>query len=218
MTNGKLSFEEIDFGEGISYIAPTWEEMGQLIFDLGKLIIISERKYDWIISIAKGGWTWSRALADYLNIDNLASVKAKLYEGIGQTSNTLVLEQTLPEDVDIKDKKILLFDDITDTGQTFAAVKNYLLESGAKSVDSASLFYKQSFSGRLQLADKPTSVISPNFCAYQTKAWVIFPHEIREFITLTKKSWKSLSSKEIFKRYKEIGLLQDQVEFFFKRS
>lgn len=58
----KINVKEID------YIAPTWEQMGELIFELGKQILKTKNKYDWIISIAKGGWTWSRALADYLKL------------------------------------------------------------------------------------------------------------------------------------------------------
>jgi len=101
----KLRFEEVNFREDISYIAPSWEEMGKLIFELGKQILKSERKYDWLISIAKGGWTWSRTLADFLDTDNLASVKAKLYSGIGQTAPELILEQSLPVSVIVKNKK-----------------------------------------------------------------------------------------------------------------
>lgn len=188
----------------IEYIAPSWKQMGELIFELGKQIIKSEKKYDWIISIAKGGWTWSRSLADYLDMDNLASVKAKLYTDIGQTSQSLILEQALPETVDIKDKNILIFDDVADSGKTLAAVKDYLIEAGAKSTETASLFYK------------PISVIIPNFYSFQTSAWIIFPHEIREFIHLSSKKWKKsgFSKKEILDSYKKIGLPKNQVKFF----
>lgn len=186
------------------YIAPSWKQMGNLIFELGKQILKSTKKYDWIISIAKGGWTWSRTLADYLNMDNLASVKAKLYIGVGQTSQSLILEQTLPESVDIKNKNILVFDDVADSGKTLAAVRDYLLEAGAKSVETSSLFYK------------PKSVIVPNFYSFQTTAWIIFPHEIREFINLSYKKWLKLglTKKEILDSYKKIGLPKDQVKFF----
>lgn len=188
----------------IEYLAPNWKQMGQLIFELGKQILKSGKKYDWIISIAKGGWTWSRSLADYLQTDNLASVKTKLYIGVGQTSQSLILEQTLPESVDIKNQNILIFDDVADSGKTLAAVRDYLLEAGAKSVETASLFYK------------PVSVIIPNFYSFETKAWIIFPHEIREFINLSSKDWRKagFSKKEILQSYKKIGLPKDQIKFF----
>lgn len=190
--------------EGTKFIAPTWEQMGKLIFDLGKQIIKSGQKYSWLISIAKGGWTWSRTLADYLSMDNMASVKAKLYQGVGQTAETLTLEQILPEGVDIKDKKLLLFDDVADSGKTLAAVRDYLLNSGAKSVETATLFFK------------PHSVLIPNFYSFKTQAWIIFPHEIREFINLTFPKWvkATLGKKEVINLYKKLGLSNEQVRFF----
>jgi len=181
--------------KGTNYIAPSWEKMGKLIFKLGKQIIKSGSKYDWIISIAKGGWTWSRTLADYLEMDSIASVKAKLYQGVGKAAQTLTLEQTLPKSVNIKGKRILLFDDVADSGKTLAAVRDYLLEAGAKSVDTATLFFK------------PKSVLTPNFYSFKTSAWIVFPHEIREFINLTFKKWSKND-------YYRLGLPKDQVKFF----
>lgn len=180
--------------DNTKYIAPSWEQMGKLIFELGKQIIKTDRKYDWIISIAKGGWTWSRTLADYLDMDNVASVKAKLYENIGKTK-LFSLEQELPAAVDIKGKKILLFDDVADSGKTFVTVKNYLIKKGSLSIDTASLFYK------------PKSVLKPDFFSFKTSAWIVFPHEIREFIDLTNKKFKKSD-------YLKLGLPKNQVQFF----
>lgn len=198
-----IKIKQVRF-EGAEYIAPSWEQMGKLVFELGKQILGTGQKFDWLISIAKGGWTWSRTLADYLRLDSMASVKAKLYKGIDQTSATLILEQTLPGSVNVRNKNILLFDDVADTGKTLAAVYNYLLEAGAKSIKTATLFYK------------PHSVIVPNFYAYQTQAWIVFPHEIREFINLSNSNWKKrgLTKKEIYTLYQKMGLPKDQTTFF----
>lgn len=188
-----MNIKQISVG-GINYIAPSWEQMGKLIFELGKQIIKTGKKYDWIISIAKGGWTWSRTLADYLNMDNVASVKAKLYTDIGKRQ-LFSLEQELPAAVNIKDKKVLLFDDVTDSGKTLKKVKDYLIKKGAINITTASLFYK------------PKSVLKPDFFSFKTSAWIVFPHEIREFINLTSKKFKK-------KDYIKLGLPKDQVKFF----
>lgn len=188
-------FVEHKIGKEV-YIVPSWEQMGQAVFLLSKQILQTNKIYDWIISIAKGGWTWSRSLADYLDMDNLASVKAKLYEDIGKTKQ-FGLEQELPATVDIKGERILLFDDVADSGKTLAAVRDYLLEAGAKAVETATLFYK------------PKSVIVPNFYSFKTSAWIVFPHEIREFINLTSKKFKKDD-------YLKLGLPKNQVKFFLK--
>lgn len=180
--------------EGIDYIAPSWEQMGKLIFELGKQILKTQTKFDWIISIAKGGWTWSRTLADFLDMDNMTSVKVKLYKDIGKKQQ-ISLEQELPTSVDIKEKKILLFDDVSDSGKTFVKVRDYLTQRGVKSITTASLFYK------------PHSILKPDYFVYQTSAWIVFPHEIREFINLTHKKFKKSD-------YLKLGLPKEQVEFF----
>lgn len=199
-------FAEHRFEKSI-YIVPSWEQMGEAVFLLSKKILQSGKIYDWIISIAKGGWTWSRTLADYLDMDNLASVKAKLYEDIGKTK-LFSLEQELPAAVDIKGKRILLFDDVSDSGKTFVAVKDYLIKRGSLSIDTASLFYK------------PHSVLKPDYFVHQTSAWIVFPHEIREFITLSKKQWAKagLNKQEIIARLIKLGIDKNQVKFFLNNA
>jgi len=89
----------------------------------------------------------------------------------------------------------LLFDDVADSGKTLAAVRDHLLEAQAKSVETATLFYK------------PKSIIEPNFYSFKTSAWIVFPHEIREFINLTSKKWSKND-------YYKLGLPKDQVKYF----
>lgn len=190
--------------DNTQYIAPNWEVMGKLVFELGISILKSQKNYDWIIIVARGGWTWGRSLADCLEINSTASIKAKLYKGINQTSETISLEQTLPKEVDIKNKKVLLFDDVADTGKTLKMIKQHLLENGAKLVDIATIFYK------------PHSKIAPNYFSFQTSAWIVFPHEIREFLKLTSNTWikQGLNKKEIIKRFLKIGLPKKQIKYY----
>ncbi len=63
----------------ISYIAPSWEEMGALCFNLAKQILDRGKKYDRVVALAKGGWTWARTLVDYLQIEDIASMQIKFY-------------------------------------------------------------------------------------------------------------------------------------------
>lgn len=204
----EVNLKEHNFNKDISYIAPNWEEMGKLIFELGKEILGSGKKYDLIVSIAKGGWTWTRTLADILGLEDICSVKTKLYQGIGIRSEELIFEQELPIAISIEGKDILLHDDVADSGKTLLAVKKYLEKKGAKSVVTASLFYK------------PRSIITPDFYAYQTTSWIVFPHELREFVNETYIKWdkEQLNKEEILARYKKLDLPLNQVEFFIETN
>ncbi|MBI3980886.1 hypothetical protein HY345_02715 [Candidatus Microgenomates bacterium] len=188
--------------DGISYIAPTWEEMGHLCFEVAKQVLKSHNKYDRVIALAKGGWTWTRSLVDYLQIEKVASIQVKFYSDIGQTNETPVILQSLP--IGVEKEKILLFDDVVDTGKTIEVARDYILKCGAKSVDIGALFYK------------PHSSIKPKFFSSQTSAWVIFPHELREIVIQAGAKWikNGVSKKTVLERFSKLGLPSDQVKYF----
>lgn len=187
--------------ESQSFIAPSWEEMGTLSFSLAKQILESNFSYDRIVAVAKGGWTWARDLADLLKVLEVASIQAKLYTSIGQKGAQLTITQGLP--IKIVGEKILLFDDVADSGETFKAVKDYILKQGAKHIETASIFWK------------PHSVIKPDFFAMTTSAWIVFPHEIREFVEEMGLKWskQGLTKEAILARFKKLNLPKDRVNF-----
>ena len=79
---------------------------------------------------------------------------------------------------------------------------------GAKDLKTASLCYK------------PRSVIKPDFFAFTTSAWVVFPHEIREFVEASANKWKSagISESEIRKRLDNLGIPDEQVKYFLDKT
>jgi len=188
--------------ENDKFIAPTWGEMGKLCFDLSKKVTSTNQKVDRIVALAKGGWTWAKTFSDYTNVKDVASLKIDFYKGVYETNDTPVITQSLP--ISISGETVLLFDDVSDTGKTLAVAKNYLSMCGAKKILAATLFMK------------PWTIFMPDYYGEKTDAWVIFPHEIREMIFLLSKKWiKSGHTKsEIKKRFVNIGLSQEEVDFF----
>lgn len=188
--------------ESQEYITPSWEEMGELSFELAKSILGKKKRYNRLIGLVKGGLTWSRTLLDYLDIPHLSSFQVKFYQDILKTNNRAIIVQSLP--VVVEGENILLFDDVVDSGETVKTAKEYLLMCGAKSVTTASLFTKE------------WAKIQPDFSSYKTSAWIVFPHEVRETIMLLGKKWKKekVSIKEIKKRLITIGLPKKQVDYF----
>lgn len=190
--------------DGVFYVSPTWNQMGEYTFRLAKEILDSGEKYDRVVALAKGGWTWARALMDYLGIDEISSVRFKSYQGINESSEPQLIQ---PLSDSIHEQKILLFDEVIDTGETIRKASEYLRIMGAKSLKIASLCYK------------PHSCITPDYYAFKTSAWVVFPHEIREFIEASTHKWKSNDVKdaEIRKRLDEIGIPDAQVKYFLDK-
>jgi uncharacterized protein len=198
-----LVLKEVEF-DGVSYIAPNWNQMGEFTFSLAKKIIDSGQKFDRVVALAKGGWTWARTIVDFLQVPQLSSTRLKSYSDVNQCSRVQVL-QPLSDSIDRE--RILIFDDVVDSGKTIAKAKEYLKLLGAKKIFTASLCYK------------PRSKFVPDFYAFTTTSWVIFPHEHREFITLVKKLWlnKNISKKEIKTRLLKIGISKNQIDYFLEK-
>lgn len=201
-----MIFKKISFDGGKNfYIAPSWDQLGHLSFKLAKQILQKGNDYDRIIVIAKGGLTWSRVLADYLQIQNIETIRVRLYRGIGKTFKKPQILQDIK--TSIEGERILLFDDVADSGQTLDFVQKLIKKQGAKSIDTAALFYK------------PASKTIPNFYDHQTDAWIVFPHELREFIEETSKDWfeKGLTKKQIASRFIRLNLPEDQIKYFLEK-
>lgn len=184
------------------YLLLTWEDTGKHMLELSKKILADHKQYDRIIALAKGGLTWSRTLCDYLGLENLSSIQITFYTGIGKTVRTPVITQSLP--ISIKNERVLIFDDVADSGETLILAKKYAKMHGAKEVKVATL------------AMKIWTKFKPDYYTIESGEWIIFPHEVRETITLLSSMWKERgdSPVAIKKQLAEIGISTDEIDLF----
>lgn len=192
-----MQFTTISFpGDPAKYITPTWDQLDELTLQIAKQIKASAENFDLVVALAKGAWPMSRSLVDYSQIKELASLGVKFYKGINKRLDKPEIYQELPTSV--KDKDILIFDDVADTGESLNFAKNHLLQKGAKKVKVASLLYK------------PWSVVEPDYYGAITEAWIIFPFERREMINLLKATWskQGLDQQAILQRYQQLGFME----------
>ncbi len=187
--------------DGISYVCPTWDQMGTYNFALARQIIESGQSFDRIVALARGGWTWARDLADALKIPELSSVRIISYTGVNESREPKIVQ---PLTDPIGGERVLLFDEVIDSGRTVIKAQKYLKEMGAEEIQTAALCYK------------PRSIVRPDFFAFSTDAWVVFPHEIREFVETSADKWRSagVSMGEAKDRLITIGVPSDQAEFY----
>ena len=200
-----MQFDHIVFdNDPAQYITPSWQDLDQLSFELAKQVIESGEKFDLVVALAKGAWPMSRALVDYLAMSNLVSLGIRFYSGINQRLKEPEVYQDLP--VKVKGKRILLFDDVTDTGESLIFASDYLLEQGAALVKTATLFFKE------------RSAITPDYYASRTNAWIIFPFEIREMSQLLSNNWRKqgLAESAINARLKKLNFNEKIMQYFAK--
>ena len=200
-----MQFDHIVFdNDPAQYITPSWQDLDQLSFELAKQVIGSGEKFDLVVALAKGAWPMSRALVDYLAMSNLVSLGIRFYSGINQRLKEPEVYQDLP--VKVKGKRILLFDDVADTGESLIFASDYLLEQGAALVKTATLFFKE------------RSAITPDYYASRTNAWIIFPFEIREMSQLLSNNWlkQGLAESAINARLKKLNFNEKIMQYFAK--
>lgn len=116
----------------------------------------------------RGGWIPARILLDYLNIPTLATLEIKFYKGVGETREKPIIVHPLV--VNVLNRKVLIVDDVIDTGKSMSIAVEIAKLGGAYSVKTAALVVK------------PWSILEPDYYAMKSDKWIVFPWEIRETI------------------------------------
>ena len=186
----------------LEFEIPTWEKIYELLLNLASKIRKANFKPDVIVGISRGGWPPARIMSDLLENPELANVKAEFYLDVAKTKSEPVITQ--PVSVSVHGKKILIVDDVADTGKSLRLVRSHLKEQGATDVKIATIYYK------------PWSVVTPDWYERKTSHWIIFPWERKETVKNVVKKFKSEGktveeAKETLIRY---GLDRRLVERF----
>lgn len=155
------------------YVAPSWDEIYDLMVNLGRKIKESKFKPDVIVGVSRGGWPPARIMSDLLNNPNLANMKVEFYKDIGVRSKSPRITQ--PVTSDVQNKKVLVVDDVADSGQSLRAVRSHLRRKGTEEIRVCTIYYK------------PHSIYIPDYFAKRTSSWIIFPWERVETIRLLSK-------------------------------
>lgn len=145
----------------------SWRRSYELAKKLARKIKISNYKPDLVIAIGRGGFTPARIVCDYLALEDLTSIRLEHW-GSAEVRGKAKLR--FPLRANIKGKKVLIVDDITDTGET--------LELAVKHVSSQ----KPSELKTAVLQHKIVSKFLPDYIAHKLVKWrwVIYPWAIYE--------------------------------------
>jgi hypoxanthine phosphoribosyltransferase len=190
--------------EEYEFEIPSWERIYEMLLNLAEKIQNNGFKPDLIVGVCRGGWPPARVMSDLLNNPQMANVKAEFYLGVGETKGEPVITQ--PVSVSVRDKKVLVVDDVADTGKSLRLVKKHLQESGAADIKIVTLYYK------------PWSVIIPDYYEKKTSHWIIFPWERKETVrnVLRKFQKKGKTVEEVKEKLVKCGFERELVERFLK--
>ncbi len=187
-----------------AYEVISWDDIGDLTFKLAQQILATNQKYDRLIALARGGVSITQALGDALAVKKISVIQTEMYTGINEKTATPVVIQPLA--ATIKDERVLVVDDLADSGETLLFISQYLSAQAPKDVKLATLFRK------------PWTKVTPDFYVGDSEAWVIFPWEVRETIQALLGLWHSKGDnlKQIHENLVSLGFTKLQIETYSK--
>ena len=166
-----------------------WNYIYNLCRDLSSNVAESGYEPDVIVALARGGWFAGRMVCDFLGISDLISLKVEHYIGTARLADECRVRYPIAEEM-IKEKRVLVVDDIADTGKSLEHSSNYLKEFNPADCRT----------GVLQLLF--TSDTTPDYFAefLEEWTWVVYPWNfIEDMIDLITK----LMAKERVKVWNE---------------
>ncbi|EQD63882.1 xanthine-guanine phosphoribosyltransferase [mine drainage metagenome] len=147
----------------------TWEEIVDWCLSLRSSIVVDYQP-DSIIGLSRGGLVPARLLSDYLWIKDLFSVKTEHW-GITASKDG---EARISADVSlpVKGRKVLIVDDITDTGSSMKLAVDTIKKLGPASIKTSTMLHIEH------------STYVPDYYAAGVSAkewtWFIFPWNVYE--------------------------------------
>ncbi|GAB3908951.1 phosphoribosyltransferase [Kibdelosporangium lantanae] len=140
----------------------TWELFGRASRELAEMVAADGFRPDLILSIARGGLFAAGALGYALDVKNLHVMNVEFYTGVDERLDMPVVLPPVPNVVDLTGAKVLVADDVADTGATLKLVRDFCVDHVAD-VRCAVIY------------EKSHSMVKCEYVWRRTDQWINFP-------------------------------------------
>ncbi|MBA3020357.1 phosphoribosyltransferase [Propionicimonas sp.] len=140
----------------------TWEGFGKASRELATAVVDSGFQPDLIMSITRGGMLPAGTISYAMGIKNLHIINVEFYTGVDARLPMPVLLPPVPAAVDLSQKKVLVIDDVADTGETLRMVRDFCATHVAETRTAV-------------LYEKSQSVVKCDYVWKRTDEWISFP-------------------------------------------
>jgi hypothetical protein len=140
----------------------TWDDLGAGARALAELAYDDDYVPDVVLGISRGGLLIAGALAYALGVKNTFTMNVEFYTGIDERLDSPLLLPPVPDPVDLRAARVLVVDDVADTGATLALVKRFV--AGEVADARCAVLY-----------EKPHTTVACEYVWRRTSAWVTFP-------------------------------------------
>lgn len=140
----------------------TWERFGVASRQLAQQVADSGFAAEIVIAVARGGLLPAGALAYALGTKAAGTLNVEFYSDIEETLPDPVVLEPMLDTAAIRGKRLLVVDDVADSGRTLALVMDMMrhYEADARSA---------------VLYTKPRSILIPDYSWRETELWITFP-------------------------------------------
>ena len=152
----------------------TWEDITSHVAILADKIRQSRWRPDVLVAIARGGLVPAMLLSDFLDVKDILTIQLEHWPAPGKVEEEVRLRYGLP-DVDLSGKKVLIVDDVADTGDTLKFALEYLKSKYTNiDVKTAALHVK-----------KNKTKFIPDFWSVEVdpSLWIVYPWNYVEDLT-----------------------------------
>lgn len=142
----------------------SWDEIVEWSRGLAGIIKRSGYRPDIVVAVSRGGFVPARLLCDFLGIDNLLSVQSQHWTEAAKVEERAILKFGYV--IDASGKRVLVVDDIVDTGETLKLARDFIEERWRPlEVRTAALQWIS-----------PVAKFRPDFYYIEVKDWTWFQY------------------------------------------
>ena len=150
------------------YYVPKWEEIEEGILYIVEKMINENFIPDVLVAVLTGGVIPAKLISDAVGIKEIKYIDIKFYKGVEERGRKPVIKAVYVDG--IENKKVLIVDDVVDTGETLDAVNNILTMYNPSIIRSAAIYVK------------PWSRKYPDYYYKMVDKWIIFPWDKWEVV------------------------------------
>jgi hypoxanthine phosphoribosyltransferase len=148
----------------------SWETFGTASRELAQQVADSGYQVDIVVAIARGGMLLAGSISYALGAKSCGALNVEFYTGVGTRLPEPIILPPMLDHAALDGKRVLLVDDVSDSGRTLALVIQLLEASGAE-VRTVVLY------------TKPHTVQEADYTWRRTEKWINFPWSVLPPVT-----------------------------------
>jgi hypoxanthine phosphoribosyltransferase len=139
-----------------------WPHLGEAARTLAEAVRDDGYRPDMILGVARGGLLPAAAVGYALGVKNTCAMSVEFYTDVDQRLEVPMVLPPVPQLVDVAHWRLLIVDDVADTGATLEVVERFCAGKVAETRTAV-------------LYEKPQSTVKCDYVWRRTDRWIIFP-------------------------------------------